>query len=556
MNAKLPRSWLHVKLGDVTEIIGGGTPPRHNPSYFGGTIPWATPTDVTKLENIWLDKTSEYITHAGLKTSSARLLPSGTVLMTSRATIGITAIATVELCTNQGFANFICDNRFVLNEYLAYWLRATKKKLISLASGTTFKEIAKSTLASIPISLPSVNEQQRIIELLREVDRLRRLRREADEKTETVLITVFNEMLGRPRDNWVEKRLGDVISDLQPGKSLNGIDKPADEEKWGVLKVSAVTSGRFRPEENKELSEHETPSEDLEVKDGDLLISRANTEELVGASAFVRNPPDRLLLPDKLWRVVLPEEPEINLLYLYALLNSPEMRIKISRIATGTSGSMKNISQENFLAIRFKMPPKYLQDELSDKIKILWDDVSGIQLKAKSRLDLLSRTILSRAFTGELTQEWREANAPRLHTEVEERNRQLKQASFAVRADERVEVEEEVKIVRIPAGRERYAENLSEKQREMLSLALNLMGYFDVMRIYNEQDGNGKLSRAAIEQALALLAETGLLRRVRVKSNHSEDNREVFAPAIRMLREADISRLMDIGEIESELNPA
>ena len=93
-----------VPLAEVCTIVGGGTPRRSNAAYFDGTVPWATPTDVTALDSLFIERTKEAITEVGLNESSARLVPAGTVLMTSRATIGYTAIATRPMATNQGFA--------------------------------------------------------------------------------------------------------------------------------------------------------------------------------------------------------------------------------------------------------------------------------------------------------------------------------------------------------------------------------------------------------------------------------------------------------------------
>jgi type I restriction enzyme, S subunit len=119
----LPAGWQWVKLGEVCTIIGGGTPSRSNPEYFTGEIPWITPTDINKDQILVITESSQSITEIGLKESSARLLPIGTVLLTSRAGIGNVAIAGCELTTNQGFINFICGPS-IDNQYLAHWLRA------------------------------------------------------------------------------------------------------------------------------------------------------------------------------------------------------------------------------------------------------------------------------------------------------------------------------------------------------------------------------------------------------------------------------------------------
>lgn len=169
-------AWPTASLGAVCDVIGGGTPPRDKPEFFGGDIPWITPTDVTRRNGRYLDQGAETITELGLKNSSAKLLPARSVLLTSRATIGFTAINTVPVSTNQGFASFVCGPR-VWPEFLAYWLEWSRGRLIELASGATFKEINKSTLKKLPVPLPPVEEQRRIVGLL---DRAAEIRRRAD----------------------------------------------------------------------------------------------------------------------------------------------------------------------------------------------------------------------------------------------------------------------------------------------------------------------------------------------------------------------------------------
>ena len=198
---ELPSTWIWIEIDKILEIVGGGTPSRNNSDYFGGDILWATPKDVTDLDNLWIEKTKEKITHSGLKNSSAKLLPCGAVLMTSRATIGATAIAHYPMATNQGFANFICNKNLLDNEYLAYWLPSIKPYLLNLAGGTTFKEIAKSALKKIKIPLPPLLEQRRIVAILREADEIRCLRKQANEKRQKFLQSVFFELFGNPEPN-------------------------------------------------------------------------------------------------------------------------------------------------------------------------------------------------------------------------------------------------------------------------------------------------------------------------------------------------------------------
>lgn len=205
-------AFAQVPLEEICTVVGGGTPRRSNATYFDGTIPWATPTDVTALDALFIEKTKETITEGGLKGSSARLLPPGTVLMTSRATIGYTAITTRPMATNQGFANLICGERIV-PEYLAYWLRDQREGLMRLAGGTTFREIRKSTLKKVCIPLPPLDKQRQIVGILNRVARIERLRKRAQERLWEFIPALFVKMFGDPAINPMQWKIG-VLGDL------------------------------------------------------------------------------------------------------------------------------------------------------------------------------------------------------------------------------------------------------------------------------------------------------------------------------------------------------
>lgn len=189
-----------ARLEEVAQVLGGGTPSRNEESYFGGGIAWATPTDITALNSLYISKTKETITDAGLQNSSTKLMPPGAVLLTSRATIGFTAVAEVPICTNQGFVNFICGPELV-PEYLAYWLRTQRAKMIQHAGGTTFKEIGRGALKKFEIPVPAIPEQHRIVDLLSRAEGIVRLRREAEKKASELIPALFLDMFGDPATN-------------------------------------------------------------------------------------------------------------------------------------------------------------------------------------------------------------------------------------------------------------------------------------------------------------------------------------------------------------------
>jgi|SRR5690348_971168 len=161
----IPEGWEVKAIGDVIETLGGGTPSTQNIEYWdSGDVIWYSPTDLTSAGTMFITDSAKKITETGLYKSSARLFPAYSVMMTSRATIGVTAINTQQACTNQGF--IICIPNEVLSAYQIYfWLAENKEKIISLASGATFKEINRGTFRKLPVIVSDANISRRFNEL-------------------------------------------------------------------------------------------------------------------------------------------------------------------------------------------------------------------------------------------------------------------------------------------------------------------------------------------------------------------------------------------------------
>lgn len=185
------QNWQRVKLGSVTQIIGGGTPSRNNPEYFGGEILWINATDIPKNKIAEITDTKEKITELGLSKSSARLLPKGAILLTTRATVGEVAIAGKEITTTQSLENFVPNENQITSWFLAYWLHANKSLILSNSSGTTFKGITRKILAEFLLPLPPLEEQHKIAELFQSID----ASIEQAEEQEKNLLNLKNQML-------------------------------------------------------------------------------------------------------------------------------------------------------------------------------------------------------------------------------------------------------------------------------------------------------------------------------------------------------------------------
>jgi type I restriction enzyme, S subunit len=190
---EVPSDWKTYKLSEIAQIIGGGTPSTTIEEYWNGEIGWLTPRDLTGYTNKFISNGERNITEIGLKNSSARLMPIGAVLMTSRAPIGYIAIASKELCTNQGFKSFVVDEKKINKEFLYYSLKDNIDKIKSLGTGSTFAEVSGSILKDFEISIPNLPTQTQIVQILSSLDDKIELNLQMNQTLETMAQALFKE---------------------------------------------------------------------------------------------------------------------------------------------------------------------------------------------------------------------------------------------------------------------------------------------------------------------------------------------------------------------------
>ncbi len=195
--------------------------------------------------------------------------------------------------------------------------------------------------------------------------------------------------------HWKDVALGDVIERIEAGRSFGSSNRPALEGEWGIIKVSAMTYGHFRAGENKAVPTGVPYSPQFEIRPGDLLISRANTRDYVGASVLVGDCPPRLLLSDKSLR--LHPKPGVNARWLWYALSAPASRDYLSNASTGTKSGMRNISQQALRDLPLAVPAI---DEQRRIVEILEDHLSRIDsaeaglTTAQRRLKALHKSVL------------------------------------------------------------------------------------------------------------------------------------------------------------------
>ena len=265
------------------------------------------------------------------------------------------------------------------------------------------RRVPTNFIKRFEIPLPPFDEQRRIAAILDKADAVRRKRKEAIALTEDLLRSAFLEMFGDPVTNpkgWEIRPLRSVVKQISSGWSANGEEREIEYDEWGVLKISAVTSGQFLPQKHKAVGKPPFPKTLVVPQKGDLLFSRANTRELVAAVCLVERDCERLFLPDKLWKIQT-DTSLVNVEYLKFLVSESKYRDLITRKATGTSGSMLNISQKKLLEMLAPIPPIRLQNDFATYV---WKTFATREqlTKASTQSENLFNSLLQCAFRGHL----------------------------------------------------------------------------------------------------------------------------------------------------------
>ena len=353
-------------LGDVCVIVGGGTPRRGNEAYFNGAIPWVKPTDITAAEDLFIEQTGETISELGLRESSARLVPAGTVLLTSRATIGYTAVASKPVATNQGLTNLICSER-LHPEYVAFWLRGQRGRLIQLAGGTTFKEISKSALKQIEIPLPPLDEQRRIASILNRAARIERLRARAADRLREFIPALFIKMFGDPMQcpkKWELKTVGDLFH-VRGGKRLPKGSKYTDHQTpYRYIRATDILEGKINDTDAKYINK------DIHTRISSYVVDRFDTLLTIAGKIGVAAPVGEELaganLTENAARLTPIINGHVNNVFLSTQLNSEFVQAQI-RMRTGRV-TIGKLAIERIKTMEVFIPPIRLQDLYADLI--------------------------------------------------------------------------------------------------------------------------------------------------------------------------------------------
>lgn len=188
---RIPVDWEVRQVSEIGEVIAGGTPRTKVDEYWNGEIAWITPKDLSGYNNKYIYKGERSITKIGLENSSARLLPKGTVLFSSRAPIGYVAIAGKDMATNQGFKSIVCDKSIANNIFIYYLMKYKKEEIENIAGGSTFKEVSGKVINQFNVQIPPLTEQKVIADTLSSLDDKIELNNKINENLEQQAQAIF-----------------------------------------------------------------------------------------------------------------------------------------------------------------------------------------------------------------------------------------------------------------------------------------------------------------------------------------------------------------------------
>ncbi|KJF16624.1 restriction endonuclease subunit S [Acidithrix ferrooxidans] len=267
-------NWRSVSLGQAGTIVGGGTPSTANSKHFGDGYPWITPKDLSRQRSRFVRTGERSITDSGLRASSAKLLPTGTVILSSRAPIGLTAIAAVPLTTNQGCRSFVPGDE-VDTLFMYYLLGSMKDEFERRANGSTFKEISGSTLSAIEVLLPPLEEQRGIAATLGALDDKIESNRRAYSLLRELGMARFEYVISRGNERRLP--LSDVSISIARGIAPNYADD--DPLAPLVLNQRCVRDGRISLGPARRMVDRQVAIA-KKASSGDILVNSTGTGTL------------------------------------------------------------------------------------------------------------------------------------------------------------------------------------------------------------------------------------------------------------------------------------
>jgi type I restriction enzyme S subunit len=392
----LPQNWIWTTLGELGVVVSGGTPSTRESQFWGGNISWITPSDLAGYKNKYIAKGGRNITQLGLDYSSASLLPKGSLLFSSRAPIGYVVVANNELATSQGFKNLI-PTSFTNVHFLYYYLQYAKSLIIGMAKGTTFLELSAASFNNVPIPLPPLTEQYRIVEkieeLFSELDKAEDDLKNNLQQLEIYKLSVLNETFRKNTEQWESFLIKDLFE-------FTGGGTPSKKQKqfWNGsinwASVKDVNTKYLQTTIDKITEDGLSNSSAKKANKGDvLLVTRISPGRVTISNIDVAINQD-LKIVRSINKKFSPE----FIYYMFCAYYK-----EIMKISSGTTVKGINLSQLNNLEIR--VPSTEQCDRIVQELDRVYSHTANISKEIESTLkhiEYQKQSVLNKAFKGEL----------------------------------------------------------------------------------------------------------------------------------------------------------
>lgn len=376
-------TWNKMKISDIAEVIGGGTPSTGDSIYWGEEIPWLTPKDLSGYKKRYISKGSRSLSKVGLKNCSAKILPKGSILLTSRAPIGYLAIAEDNLCTNQGFKSLVLKEEYD-SKFIYYLLKKNIDYIINMSSGSTFAEISGGQVKNLEFDIPDLETQQKIAKVLSAIDDKIELNNSINNNLEQQAQAIFKQIFSDISEddlpsNWHKGTIGEII-ELHDSKRVPLSGQQREKMKQKIYPYYGATS----------LMDYV----DDYIFDGIyLLLGEDGT--VIDTKGF----PILQYVWGKFWvnnhAHILTGKNGFNVESLYLLFR----QLSIKSIITGAVQA--KISQTNLKSLEVIIPPIEVIENLNDKIKPLFSQIRS-NLDENKVLTQLRDTLLPKLMNGEI----------------------------------------------------------------------------------------------------------------------------------------------------------
>ena len=378
-------SWRESKLGEVIEIIGGGTPKTSISEYWNGNIPWLSVVDFNTGKK-YVSKTEKTITEQGLKNSSTKLLQKNDIIISARGTVGALAMLDRPMTFNQSCYGIRAKENESTNDYIFYLLKDTVNQLLQISHGGVFDTITKATFDEIDISLPPLEEQKAIAEVLSSLDDKIDLLHRQNQTLELLAQTLFRQwFIEEAKEEWEEKPLS-KIADFLNGLACQKFPPQNDIDKLPVLKIKDLKDGIS---ENSDYATSDVKPEYI-VNNGDVIFAWS-------ASLMVKIwDGEECVLNQHLFKVTSKDFPKW--FYYQWCKYHLDNFIAISSEHATTMGHIKRGDLDEAMCV---IPSNEELVKMDDEISPIFEKL-GINSKQIKSLEKMRDTLLPKLLSGEI----------------------------------------------------------------------------------------------------------------------------------------------------------